>query len=78
MLTLFNLLYDILFPPSAPSYLKELFEFSYLSHSLSLCSAYTYQFKTPVHTSKFYEVIHSTGGPGLAYGYQNDQISYHL
>lgn len=50
-----SLLYNILFNPSTPPYLKERFQYLHLSHSHTLRSSETLQLKTPEHTSTFYE-----------------------
>lgn len=50
-----SLLYNILFNPSTPPYLKELFRFTHVTHSLNLRSSETLLLKMPVHTTSFYD-----------------------
>lgn len=50
-----TLLYNILFNPLTPIYLKERFQFMHSSHQLNLRSSETLQLKIPVHTTTFYD-----------------------
>lgn len=50
-----SLLYNILFFPPTPSYLKERFEFLHLSNDFSLRSSCTRQLKTPTSSTTFYQ-----------------------
>lgn len=48
------LLYNILFNPCSPHYLKERFQFLYDSHPRTLRSSETLQLITPTHSSSYY------------------------
>ena len=50
---LLSLLYNVLFDPRTPPYLKERFDFLHLSHSRYLRSSNNLSLMTPVHTSSF-------------------------
>ncbi|CAK1591293.1 unnamed protein product [Parnassius mnemosyne] len=48
-----SLLYNVLFNPSYPSYLKDRFEFLHYSHSKVLRSSENFTLKMPAHNTKF-------------------------
>ncbi|CAH0405379.1 unnamed protein product [Chilo suppressalis] len=50
-----SLLYNILFNPYYPNYLKELFSFLHSSHAQTLRSSENLSLKTPVHNTSFYK-----------------------
>ncbi|KAG6453237.1 hypothetical protein O3G_MSEX008037 [Manduca sexta] len=50
-----SLLYNILFNPSSPHYLKDHFHFLHESHALSLRSSENLKLRTPLHGSAFFD-----------------------